>query len=45
MTATESQADPVTVHFGPNLKPLEIVDGPSALGYLFSIARAPASAD
>jgi hypothetical protein len=45
MTATERQADPVTVHFGPNLEPLETVDGPSALGYLFSIARAPASAD
>jgi hypothetical protein len=45
MTATERQADPVTVHFGPNLEPLEIVDGPSALGYLFSIAQAPASAD
>jgi hypothetical protein len=39
MTATERQADPVTVHFGPNLEPLEIVDGPSALEYLFIIAE------
>ena len=31
----------ITVHFGPNSQNLDIVDGPTALGYIFSVATPP----
>ena len=34
----------MTVSFGPNNQPLDISDGPSALGYIFSIANPPTPA-
>jgi hypothetical protein len=37
--------EPITVQFGSDNEPLELVDGGSALGYMFSIAQAPVGAD
>ncbi|UKZ59550.1 uncharacterized protein TrAtP1_000851 [Trichoderma atroviride] len=33
--------DPVTVPWGPNNQDLKIIDGPAALGYIFSVAMPP----
>ncbi|PTB36135.1 hypothetical protein M441DRAFT_151457 [Trichoderma asperellum CBS 433.97] len=33
--------DPVTVPWGPNNRDLKIIDGPAALGYIFSVATPP----
>ncbi|KAK1244947.1 hypothetical protein MKX08_004576 [Trichoderma sp. CBMAI-0020] len=36
--------DPVTVPWGPNNQDLKIIDGPAALGYIFSVAMPPDNA-
>ncbi|KAF2833278.1 hypothetical protein CC86DRAFT_399910 [Ophiobolus disseminans] len=41
MIGDKREVDPVIVKFGPDLRPLQLVDGASALGYLFSITQAP----
>ncbi|PON20332.1 hypothetical protein TGAM01_v210774, partial [Trichoderma gamsii] len=39
--ANTRDPDPVTVPWGPNNQDLKIIDGPTALGYIFSVATPP----